>query len=86
MYLFISKKRITEKSNNLGRFSSEFAESCNRTRRRITEEFRTENSIEELAYATQTNLRYSRKLDAAKIVREVRDLKAYPKRRNISNP
>lgn len=56
---------------DFGRPSTSFAAASDRTKRRKTEKMRSEFGTEELAYATQMNLRADGKLDAAKVVYDV---------------
>lgn len=65
------KDLATPEKKNSGRPSSEFTDSSERTKRRRTEEMRSQSSTEELSYATQMKLRVSGKLDAAKVVKDV---------------
>ena len=61
----------TPRKRNLGRPSSSFTASSNRTKRRKTEDILSHASVEQLSYATQMSLRASGKLDAAKVVSDV---------------
>lgn len=65
------EKTEQENSSKMGRRSSGFAESSDRTKRRKTEHLRAQTSIEELSYATPMSLRASGKLDAAKVIKDV---------------
>jgi len=69
----IKSQRVleTSKKPDFGRPSLEFATSSDRTKRRKTEDIRSQTSVEELSFATQMSLRASGKLDAAKIVKDV---------------
>lgn len=68
--IFISfgiKEEIKEtKISTKGRPSTSFEDSSERSKRRKTENLRTQSSTEELSYATQMNLRAEGKTDAAK--------------------
>lgn len=54
----IKKERVLEtpEKTGLGRPSSEFTASSDRTKRRKTEDIRSKASVEELSYATQTRV------------------------------
>jgi len=57
--------------NKVGRPSSKFTSSSERTKRRKTEEIRSKFTLETLSYATQMSLRASGNLDASKVVKDV---------------
>lgn len=61
----------TNPGNKGGRPSLHFGKSSERSKRRKTTDIRTSFNSDELAYATQMNLRSSGKLDAAKVVKDV---------------
>ncbi|XP_029164495.1 uncharacterized protein LOC114935764 [Nylanderia fulva] len=68
---FIIKDESLSTQSKTGRPSLSFSDASDRSRRRKTEELRTSNTTEELAYATQMNLRFSGQLNASKIVKDV---------------
>jgi len=66
----IKSQRVleTSKKPDFGRPSLEFATSSDRTKK---EDLCSQTSVEELSFATQMSLRAFRKLDAAKVVKDV---------------
>lgn len=65
------KEENKTKRSTRGRPSTSFEDSSERSKRRKTENFRTQSTTEELSYATQMNLRAEGKQDAAKILKDV---------------
>jgi len=69
--IIIYDDEVSTQSTQTGRPSLAFSALSERSKRRKTAELRKSNTIEELAYATQMNLRSSGQLDASKIIKDV---------------
>lgn len=69
----IMNKKFGESSteHKMGRPSSSFSDSSDRTKRRKTQKLREDHGTDELAYATEMSFRASGKYDAAKVIKDI---------------
>ncbi|XP_071635291.1 uncharacterized protein [Temnothorax longispinosus] len=71
VFISFGLKEENKETDIGGRPSTSFEDSSERSKRRKTENLRTQSSTEELSYAAQMNLRAEGKVDAAKILKHV---------------